>query len=249
MADAPIWTPSTDRISGATVTRFMRAVEQCYGTTIPDYGALYRFSIDRPEEFWRLMWEFGGVVGNMGTRIVDRFDQMPGAKFFPDAALNFTENLLRQGAADDIAIVFRGEGGARRQLTFSELRRQVAAFAGGLRGAGIRPGDRVAGYLPNLPEAIIAALGAAAVGAVWSSCSPDFGVQGILDRFGQIGPRILVAADGYVYGGKQHDCLERTAAVARSLSTVEHTIVVSYLSDSPSLADLANGQRWDEFVT
>jgi acetoacetyl-CoA synthetase len=247
-ADAPLWTPSADRIAGATLTRFMRAVEERFHTAIPDYSSLYRFSIDRAEDFWRVMWDFSEIVGTMGERGVDRFDRMPGARFFPDATLNFAENLLRPRAPDDVAIAFRGEGNVRRDLTFGEVRGQVAAFAAALRRAGIRPGDRIAGYLPNLPEAIIAALGAAAVGAMWSSCSPDFGVQGILDRFGQIGPRILVAADGYVYGGKQHDCLERLVAVTRSLATVEHTIVVPYLDPFPALRDVPHAQRWEEFA-
>ena len=246
--DAPLWTPSADRIAGATITRFMRAVESRFHTPVPDYPALYRFSIDQPEDFWRLMWEFGGVMGTAGSRVVDGLDRMPGATFFPDATLNFAENLLHRGRDDRLAVVFRGEGGTRRSLTLEELRRHVAAFAAALRRADVRAGDRVAGFLPNLPESIVAALGAAAVGAVWSSCSPDFGVEGILDRFGQIEPRILVAADGYVYGGKRHDCLERVTAVVRSIASIEHAVVVPYLNRNPALPSLPNAHLWEDFV-
>jgi len=230
------------------MTRFMRAVEARFHIPVPDYEALYRFSIDRPQDFWPMMWEFGGVVGNMGSRIVDRLDRMPGATFFPDATLNFAENLLRPGDDDRLAIAFRGEGGAQRRLTRGELRHRVAAFAAALRRVNIHPGDRVAGFIPNLPESIVAALGAASVGAAWSSCSPDFGVEGILDRFGQIEPRILVAADGYIYGGKRHDCLERLTAVARAIPSIEHVVVVPYLDDPPSLPALSNVHSWEEFL-
>ncbi len=217
----PLWTPSPDRIAASRMTAFARGLEARYRVALPDYAALYEFSLTRMDDFWRFMWEFGEVRGSMGRRIVEHPDRMPGARFFPDATLNYAENLLRRDD-DGVAIVFKGEGQPVRTLTFGELRALVAGFAAGLRRSGIRHGDRVAGYIPNMPEAIVAALGAAAIGAVWSSCSPDFGVRGVLDRFGQIEPKILVAADGYVYGGKRHDARSKVdeivacAAVGRA---------------------------------
>ncbi len=242
----PIWTPSPDRVARARITAFMREVEARHHISIPDYKALYEFSISRLDDFWRLMWDFGRIRGTMGERIVEHPDRMPGARFFPDARLNFGENLLRR-RDDGLAIAFAGEGGAQRTLTFAQLYDAVAAFARGLRAAGINKGDRIAGFVPNLPEAVIAALGSAAVGAVWSSCSPDFGVRGVLDRFGQIEPRILVAADGYVYGGKVHSCIERVAEVVAALPTVEQTVLISYIGDA-SGPSIRNAIDWDRFA-
>src|SRR5688572_8225811 len=174
----PLWTPSPERLARAALTRF--------GDGLP-YEALYARSVERPLEFWDAMWDFGGVIGDKGARIAIDMDRMPGARFFPDARLNFAENVLR-GDGNGEAIVYRSESGVARTITWRQLRDETAAFAAALRTAGIRPGDRVAAYLPNVPEAIVGVLGTASVGAVWSSCSPDFGVQGVLDRFGQIEP-------------------------------------------------------------
>ena len=183
----PLWIPSADRIARSNLTRFMREVSSRWQTAIDDYASLYRFSIERPGEFWDSIWSFADVIGDRGERVVDLLDRLPGARFFPDARLNFTENLLRR-QDEGPAIVFRDEAGRCRTLSWRALHGQVAAFAAALAREGVTPGDRVAGYLPNIPEAIVAALGTAAVGGVWSSCSPDFGVQGVLDRFGQIEP-------------------------------------------------------------
>jgi acetoacetyl-CoA synthetase len=226
---------------------FMRAIEGRWTVEVPDYASLYRFSIDRPQDFWRSMWEFGGILGTRGERVVESPGGMFGTRHFPDGRLNFAENVLRR-TDDSAAIVFNGEGQRRRTLTFAELRRDVAKFASALQAAGVRSGDRVAGYIPNMPEAIVAALGAAAMGAVWSSCSPDFGVQGVLDRFGQIEPRILVAADGYFYGGKRHDCLSRLAQVVRALPSVTRTLLIPYTDEKPAIDSIPRGILWDEFI-
>ena len=212
---APIWVPSADRIQSANLTRF--------GNGTP-YAELYDWSVAKPDEFWQRMWDFAGVIGERGERVVSDLDRMPGAAFFPDARISFTANVLREDGDGD-AIVFRPEDGGLRTLSWRTLRAEVAAAAAAFRHAGIRPGDRVAAYLPNVPEAIVAVLGAAAIGAVWSSCSPDFGVQGVLDRFGQIEPRVLLAADTYQYGGKTFDQRGKIAAVLEKLPTVEHAIV------------------------
>jgi acetoacetyl-CoA synthetase len=212
---APIWVPSADRIQSANLTRFGNGAS---------YAELYDWSVAKPDEFWQRMWDFAGVIGERGERVVSDLDRMPGAAFFPDARISFTANVLREDGDGD-AIVFRPEDGGLRTLSWRTLRAEVAAAAAAFRQAGIRPGDRVAAYLPNVPEAIVAVLGAAAIGAVWSSCSPDFGVQGVLDRFGQIEPRVLLAADTYQYGGKTFDQRRKIAAVLEKLPTVEHAIV------------------------
>jgi acetoacetyl-CoA synthetase len=206
----PLWIPSAERIARARVTAFGRAAEQRFDRSFPDYRSLYRFSIDRPGEFWDAVWDFTGIRGDKGDRVVEHLERMPGARFFPDARVNFAENVLRRRDGST-AIVFNGEHRVRRSLTFSELYSQVCGFASALKAAGIRPGDRVGAVVPNMPETIVAALGAAAIGATWSSCSPDFGVQGILDRFGQIAPRVLISADGYYYAGRQHDSVSKLA--------------------------------------
>lgn len=204
----------------------MRHVSEDSGPQLTKYSELYRYSIDQRADFWRNVWAFCGIRGEMGERLVDNPNAMPGAQFFPAARLNFAENILRRRDATP-AIIFSGEG-RRRTMTHAELYAEVGRFASALRRAGIQAGDRVAAYLPNLPEAIVAALGTASIGAVWSSCSPDFGVQGVLDRFGQIEPRILLAADGYFFGGKQFDLTAKLVAIQRALSSVEQTIVVRY---------------------
>jgi acetoacetyl-CoA synthetase len=228
---APLWTPARDRVAAATLTRFIAFTSQRGYPVGAGYSSLYEWSISRPNEFWDAMWDFGGIRGDKGSRVVAELDRMPGARFFPDATLNFAENVLAGGpsatsASDDApAVIAQSETGPTRTLSWSELRAEVAACAAALRAGGIRPGDRVAAYLPNTADAIVGVLGAAAVGAVWSSCSPDFGVQGVLDRFGQIEPRMLFAADRYVYGGRTFDQRPKIADVVAKLPTLARTIV------------------------
>ena len=183
----------------------------------------------------------------MGERAVEHLERMPGAQFFPDARLNFAENLLRRRDATP-AIVFNGEQRVQRSLTFAELHAQVCGAAAALREAGVRPGDRVAGFLPNIPETIVAALAAAAIGAVWSSCSPDFGVQGVIDRFGQIEPKVLFSADGAPYAGRVHDSLEKLREIRRQLPSVSQTVVVPYVSERPDLSGIPGAAPWHDFV-
>jgi acetoacetyl-CoA synthetase len=229
------------------MTRFIHDAASRFDVRLADYASLYHFSLERPADFWEAMWSFSGMIGERGAVIVSDIDQMPGARFFPDARLNFAENLLRR-KDDRPAIIFGDETGRRRTMTFAELRAAVRSCASALTRAGVRSGDRVAGYMPNAPETIIAALGAAAIGAVWSSCSPDFGVQGVLDRFGQIEPVVLVAADGYTYAGKAHDCLPRVAEIAGSLPGLRRVVVVPFLRDDPPAGGIAHGVLWAEFI-
>lgn len=225
----------------------MRHVAHQWGITVADYESLYDFSIARPDAFWRSVWDFCEVIGEPGERVAVHMERMPGAEFFPDARLNFAENALRRRGSGP-AIIFNGENQRRRTLSHDQLRDAVGRCASALREAGIRAGDRVAGYLPNMPEAVIAAMAAATIGAVWSSCSPDFGVQGLLDRFGQIAPRILISADGYFYGGKTHDIRPRIAAALGQLPSVERVVIVPYVDAEPSLDGIRDAITWDRFI-
>jgi acetoacetyl-CoA synthetase len=252
--DRPLWTPSPERISRANLTRFIRDVERRWNLRLADYQALWTFSVDQPDRFWQSMWDFGGVLAeNRGDRVVDGLDRMPGARFFPDARLNFAENQLRPSSNRE-AIVFRGEDRVRRTITRDDLRADVARTAAALRASGVSAGDRVAGYLPNIPEAIVAALAAASIGAIWSSCSPDFGVQGVLDRFGQIEPKVLFSADGYFYGGKTHDSLAKLGDIVDRLPSLKRVVVVPYVTEvetrsggRPAIDGIRGGVLWQDF--
>jgi acetoacetyl-CoA synthetase len=192
------------------------------------YEELHAWSVEHSEDFWNLLWDFCEVKGKKGGRTLVDGERMPGAKWFADAELNFAENLLRRREGAD-AIVFWGEDRVRRKLSHRNLYDLVSRMAQALADAGVKKGDRVAGYLPNLPEATAALLATASLGAIWSSCSPDFGVQGVLDRFGQIEPKVLFCADGYLYAGKEFDCQDKVEAVLARLPSVEECVVIDYL--------------------
>jgi acetoacetyl-CoA synthetase len=233
--DAPLWQPSAQRIARSQITAFGAWLAREHGVRAQDYAALHRWSVTEPERFWSAVWSFTGVIGAPGAEVLRHRERMPGAEWFPEARLNFAENLLRRRDAQP-ALVFRGETGLRRAYSFAELHACVSQLAQALRHWGVQPGDRVAGYLPNLPEAVVAMLAAASLGAVWSSCSPDFGVRGVVDRFGQIGPRVLFAPDGYFYAGKHHDLRARMAELREALPSVERVVVVPY-DGGPGLED------------
>ena len=234
-----LWQPSPERIAGANVTRFAALVRERHGVDTGDYAALHRWSIENRAAFWSAIWEYGAVIGERGEGpvLVDG-DRMPGAKWFPGARLNFAENLLRR-RDDAPGIVFRGEDRVRRSLSFRELHDAVSVLAQALRAAGVAKGDRVAGYLPNMPEAVVAMLATASIGAIWSSASPDFGVQGVVDRFGQIAPKVLFSADGYFYGGKRHDSIGRLAPIAERIPSIKRIVIVPYTTDTAGASDLA----------
>ena len=238
-ADAePLWTPSFDRAAMSQLSTFKGRISSKYGVQLHDYQALWQWSVDHIEAFWTEIWDFCGIVAETrGAAVLADGDKMPGAKFFPEARLNFAENLLRR-RDDGPAIRFWGEDKVRRHLSWRQLYEQVSLVAQALRGLGVAPGDRVAGYLPNMPDAVIAMLATTSIGAVWSSASPDFGVQGVLDRFGQIEPKVLFTADGYYYGGKRFDCLEKVRAVLDGLPSVQRTVVVPYTVDEPDAASV-----------
>ncbi|MEQ9639223.1 MAG: acetoacetate--CoA ligase [Alphaproteobacteria bacterium] len=242
----PMWRPSQGAVGRANMTRFMDQANQRHGLSLATYPELHAWSVRHPEDFWRQVWDFCGVIGDgPGEPLVADRDAMPGARWFPDAKVNFAENLLRQ-RDDGEAIVFWGEDKVKRRLTFAAVHDQTSRLAQALAAAGVGEGDRVAGFLPNLPETIIAMLATASLGAIWSSCSPDFGVGGVLDRFGQIEPKVLICADGYWYGGKRFDALEKARAIVAELNQLQRTIVVPYTETPADLSGLGEAELWDD---
>ncbi|MBR37105.1 MAG: acetoacetate--CoA ligase, partial [Idiomarina sp.] len=201
MAAERLWQPSADQIAEARMSDFLQQINVHNDAGLANYHELYQWSIDNNEAFWSLIWDYFDVIGEKGDVIVQDKDKLPGAKWFPEAELNFAENLLRH-KDNHSALVFRGENGERQELSYEALYLQVARAAHALKTQGVSSGDRVAGMMPNCIETIVMMLATTSLGAIWSSCSPDFGVQGVLDRFGQIEPKVLMTVDGYFYNQK-----------------------------------------------
>ncbi|MGR8980568.1 MAG: acetoacetate--CoA ligase [Gammaproteobacteria bacterium] len=244
-----LWQPSAARRECAHITRFMKSVREQFEVEITDYADLYRWSIENPAAFWDLLWDFASIkASRKGEVILANEKSMPGAQWFPDARLNYAENLLDQKGIRPFAISFRRENGKVRRLTGSELYCRVSQLAQALRNDGIGPGDRVVGVLPNLPEAIIAMLATASLGAVWSSCSPDFGVAGISDRFGQISPKVLFVSDGYHFNGKPFDCTDRLDPLLKELPSVQKAVLIPHLK---SEADKGGKEvtSWQDYLS
>jgi acetoacetyl-CoA synthetase len=243
-----MWQPSPERIQATNLTRFMTGLAERSGRVFDDYHDLYAWSVEDLEGFWEAVWDFCGVIheGARGPVLVDG-DKMPGARFYPEVRLNFAENLLRRRDGHD-AIVFWGEDKVRRRLSYAELHDLVARTAAALADLGVGEGDRVAGFMPNMPETVVAMLATASLGAIWSSCSPDFGVQGVLDRFGQIEPKVLFCPDGYYYNGKVIDSLERVRAFAPRLASLKRIVVVSYLAEKANLTGLDKSVAFADFI-
>ena len=242
----PLWTPSLEHVEQANLTAFMREVGKTWQREFADYDDLHRWSVDKPGEFWASIWSFCDVIASeRGEAVVEDIEKMPGARWFPHAKLNFAENVLRR-RDDHAAIVFRGENQVVARMTYKELYEQVSQLSQALRAMGIKQGDRVAAFVPNMPQTMVCALAVASIGAIWSSCSPDFGVQGVLDRFGQIEPVLLISADGYFYNGKIHDSLDKVKQIARALPSVENILVIPYTRKSPALDDIPNAKLLDE---
>lgn len=235
----PIWNPSAERIQAANITAFTRKVKEKYPQSFsshPSYPELHEWSVKNPELFWPMVWSFCGVTASQkwDSVLIDGH-KMPGVKWFLGARLNFAENLLRY-RDDHPALIFLSETGLRRALTYHQLYADVSQLASFLKNCcALKPGDRVAGYLPNLPEAVVAMLGTTSLGAIWSSCSPDFGVPALIDRFGQISPTVLFTADGYSYHGKIFDCLDRAKEIVRNVPSIKRVVVVPYLNEKPDL--------------
>ncbi|TGQ01336.1 acetoacetate--CoA ligase [bacterium M00.F.Ca.ET.141.01.1.1] len=234
--EVPLWTPTQDQIDASPLTAFMKAAATTTGSPFSSYTDLHRWSVENREAFWDLVWDFCGLEGDKGERLLLDGGKMPGASFFPDASLNFAENLLKKTGAGE-AIVFRGEDKVERRLSWNELHGLVSRLQQLFLSLKVKKGDRIAAMMPNMPEAVAAMLAAASIGAVWSSCSPDFGEQGVLDRFGQIEPVVFIAPDGYWYNGKAIEVADKVKAVAARLGSVRKVLLVDYLGTSADVAD------------
>ena len=238
----PLWRPSSERIAEAELTKFRGFVSELFPEVdVSTYEALHHWSITATHDFWRCIWDYSDVIASFESdEVVRDLEKMPGASWFPDARLNFAENLLRR-RDDATALVSLLEDGTRKETTFGELYAQVAAIAAALRAHGVESGDRVAGFMPNVTETVVAMLAATSLGAVWTSCSPDFGFQGVMDRFGQVKPKVLFAADGYHYNGKAHDSLDKVHQIAEEINSLEHVVIVEMIeqtSDTSAIDDI-----------
>jgi len=243
-----LWQPSEEAIEQAQLTQFARQVIRKRRLEVSSYPEFYRWSVDQPEAFWSDLWDFSGIVAlRKGSTVLVDGDKMPGARWFPEARLNFAENLMRRGDRGD-AFVFWDESGLRRRVSHADLYSDVSRAAQALLALGLRAGDRVAAFMPNIPEAGMLALAALSQGIVWSSCSPDFGVEGVLDRFGQIEPKLLFCADGYRYNGEQHGSLERVAQLADKLPTLRKVVVVPHLDARADVSDIPKAVVLEEWL-
>ena len=233
-----LWAPDEARVAASNMTAFRKRVEAAEGATLPDYAALHDWSVHHPTRFWPLVWDFCGLKAEtLGDTVLRDANRMPGAQFFPDARLNFAENLL-QHAGEGRLLTFWGEDKVKREMTGTALKALVSQLQHYLKDQGVGKGDRVAGFVANTPETLAAKLATASLGAIWSSCSPDFGVAGVLDRFGQIEPKLLFATDGYYYNGKPFDSREKLGEIIPALPTVQSVCLLPYLSDAPDPAGL-----------
>jgi acetoacetyl-CoA synthetase len=244
-----LWSPSQERIRASNMYHFMQWINARLSLNFTRYDELYQWSVDHIADFWEAWWHYAGIKASAPyTRVLDDPTIMPGAKWFEGARLNFAENLLRF-RDDRTALVFYGEDRVRRNLSYAELYAAAANAAEALKTLGVKAGDRVVGFMPNLPETVVAMLAATSIGAVWSSCSPDFGIKGVLDRFGQIKPKVLFTADGYFFKGKRIDSMERIAQITRQIPSIEKIVVVPYTTAQPDLQALANGVLYADFVS
>ncbi len=228
-----LWRPSGERVATAQITRYLRWLDETRGLKFGSYNALWEWSVDRPEDFWGSLWDFFDIQASQPYEAVLVASSIAETRWFPGARLNYAEHVFRHGDPTKPAILFAGEDRGVAAISWLELRRQVGAFAASLRGIGVGPGDRVVGYIPNIPQAVVAFLASASIGAIWSACGPDFGTLSVLDRFRQLNPTVLVAIDGYRYGGRTHDRRSVVAELHKELPSLRHTVVVSQLGLEP----------------
>ena len=244
-----LWKPSEELIRKANITRFIEFVNKKYGLKIDSYAQLYDWSVENIPDFWAAMWEFGEVIASRGyDKVVDDLSKFPGAKWFVGARLNFAENLLRY-RDNHTAFIFRGENRKSARMTYAELYAQVGRLANSLRKMGIRPGDRVVAYMPNLMETAIAMLAATSIGATWASCGAELGAPAALDRLGQIEPKVLFTADGYWYKGKTFNTLPKAEKVAKKIPSLEKVVVVSYVQEKPDISSIPNAVNYRDFLS
>ncbi|NRP59414.1 acetoacetate--CoA ligase [Marinobacterium sp. xm-d-564] len=243
-----LWQPTLSQIEHTQVWQFMQTVNHKYSLNLQEYSQLHEWSVENSEQFWSDIWDSAGVVGDKGREpyLVDG-QKMPGARWFPGARLNFAENLLKF-RDNRTAILFRNEQGGRQSLSYSDLYASVAQCASALRHLGVGKGDVVAGFLPNLPQTCVAMLAATSLGATWTSCSPDFGFQGVLDRFGQVAPKVLFTVSAYLYNGKRIETLEKSAQLVDALPSVEQLVVIPYIDEYVELSGISKALHWEDFV-
>jgi acetoacetyl-CoA synthetase len=243
-----LWEPSAELVERSRLTEFMRWLERERGLSFGDYDGLWQWSVDDFDGFWSAIWDFFQVQADGDPSPVLGSREMPGARWFPNTSLNYAEHVFAGKDDAAVAILHASELRELGELSWGELRRQVAATAAGLRGLGVERGDRVVAYMPNVPEAIVAFLAAASIGAVWSSCSPDFGPASVVDRFAQIEPKVLFAVDGYRYGGKDFDRRDVVAQLQEAMPSLERTVVIPYLEEDPDLSPLRDATPWGELL-
>ncbi|MCU0556050.1 MAG: acetoacetate--CoA ligase [Desulfobacterales bacterium] len=245
--DRLLWQPSQDRILKTNMYRFIQFINERHGKNFSDYPALYQWSVDNIADFWAAIWDFADIRASQPyTEVIDDATKMPGAKWFGGARLNFAENLLRY-RDDRVALVFKGEDQNTVRITYAQLYDEVARVAKALRDMGVSVGDRVVGFMPNMPQTTIAMLAATSIGATWSSCSPDFGIKGVLDRFGQIKPKVIFTANGYFFKGKKLDSLERIANILKNLPSIQKVVVVPYTDPAPDISAVPKAVNFADF--
>jgi acetoacetyl-CoA synthetase len=242
-----LWQPTEEKIRNTNMYRFMNVINDKYNQNFKEYAPLYKWSVENIPEFWETMWEFADIICSKSYhQVIDDVSKMPGACWFSGAQLNFAENLLRYRDSRT-ALIFKGEGQESIKMSYAELYDEVAGLAKALKETGVETGDRVVGFIPNMPAATIAMLAATSLGATWSSCSPDFGLKGVLDRFGQIKPKVLFTANGYLFKGKKIDSLERIADIIKELPSIEKVVVVPYTEQDPDISRIPNAVHYNDF--
>jgi acetoacetyl-CoA synthetase len=246
-----LWQPSEQYRQQSNLWRFIQYVNADLHAAFSDYETVYQWSIDHKAEFWQYVWRFCAIVSSQSwSQVLSESESFPGYEWFRGARLNFAQNLLRHRwlDPDKTALIFRGENDTRRQFSYAQLYTQVARLSHAMRDLGVGCGDRVAAYLPNTPQTVIAMLAATSIGAVWSSCSPDFGVNAVVDRFGQIEPKLLFVSDGYFYKGKAIETLAKAKQIQDNIGSITHTVVLPFISDRPDLSRLSKALLFDELV-
>ena len=243
-----LWKPTKNQIQDSQMTSFTEFVNYNYQLSLQNYNELHNWSVENIADFWQSFWNFSKIIytGKIKS-IVDDDSKMPGAKWFSGIKMNFAENLLRHRDAK-IAIIFKGEGRKPQYITYKQLYDRISILSGAMKNAGVQSGDRIAGFLPNMPIAVIAMLASASIGAIWSSCSPDFGIKGVLDRFKQIEPKLLFTVDGYNYNGKKFNYLDKVKQIAEELPSLKNVVVNPYISHSANIDDIQQGISYKDFT-
>ncbi|MEM0353369.1 MAG: acetoacetate--CoA ligase [Archaeoglobaceae archaeon] len=243
-----LWKPSEEIVRNANITKFVEYVNQRFGVNLQNYWDLYKWSVENIPDFWSAIWDFCGVVcSERFTKVVDDLDKFPGARWFVGAKLNFAENLLKH--REGTAFIFRNEAGLRRTLGYEELGEKVASISNALRDLGVKQGDRICAYMPNIPETCVAMLATTSLGAVWSSCGTELGANAVVDRVGQLEPKVLFTVDGYLYKGKGFDFTANVKEVAKAIPSIEKVVVFPYMKKDPDISTIPNAELWDDFAS